>query len=102
MAADLKFDQLIILTAVDYVYLNYGKVNQKPLKTISVDEIQKYILDNQFAKGSMLPKVEAAIQFLEKNPKGSVLITSLEKLKDALDGKIGTYIHNEKNRDTIM
>lgn len=102
LAADLKFDQLIILTAVDYIYINYGKINQKPLKTISVDEIKKYIPDNQFAKGSMLPKVEAAIQFLEKNPKGSVLITSLEKLKDALDGKIGTHIHTEKNRDTIM
>ena len=51
-----------------------------------------YIADNQFAKGSMLPKVEAALQFIEKNPKGSVLITSLSGLNDALEGKIGTRI----------
>ena len=54
--------------------------------------MKEYIADNQFAKGSMLPKVEAALQFIEKNPKGSVLITSLSGLNDALEGKIGTRI----------
>ena len=58
-----------------------------------------YIADNQFAKGSMLPKVEAALQFIEKNPKGSVLITSLSGLNDALEGKIGTRITIVLNAD---
>ncbi|MEX6332847.1 carbamate kinase [Staphylococcus haemolyticus] len=92
LAAHLKSDQLIILTAVDYVYINYGKDNQEALGEVTVDEMNQHISDGQFAKGSMLPKVEAALQFIEKNPEGSVLITSLEDLGDALDGKIGTLI----------
>lgn len=96
LAAHLKSDQLIILTAVDYVYINYGKDNQEALGEVTVDEMNQHIADGQFAKGSMLPKVEAALQFIEKNPEGSVLITSLEDLGDALDGKIGTLIKNNK------
>ncbi|KGF27323.1 MULTISPECIES: carbamate kinase [Staphylococcus] len=92
LAAHLKSNQLIILTAVDYVYINYGKDNQEALGEVTVDEMNQHIADGQFAKGSMLPKVEAALQFIEKNPEGSVLITSLEDLGDALDGKIGTLI----------
>ncbi|MCH4458067.1 carbamate kinase [Staphylococcus haemolyticus] len=92
LAAHLKSDQLIILTAVDYVYINYGKDDQEALGEVTVDEMNQHIADGQFAKGSMLPKVEAALQFIEKNPEGSVLITSLEDLGDALDGKIGTLI----------
>ena len=92
LAAHLKSDQLIILTAVDYVYINYGKDNQEGLGEVSVADMKQYIADNQFAKGSMLPKVEAALQFIEKHPEGSVLITSLADLGDALDGKIGTLI----------
>ena len=96
LAAHLKSDRLIILTAVDYVYINYGKDNQEALGEVTVDEMNQHIADGQFAKGSMLPKVEAALQFIEKNPEGSVLITSLEDLGDALDGKIGTLIKNNK------
>ena len=96
LAAHLKSDQLIILTAVDYVYINYGKDNQEALGEVTVDEMNQHIADGQFAKGSMLPKVEATLQFIEKNPEGSVLITSLEDLGDALDGKIGTLIKNNK------
>ena len=66
LAAHLQSDQLIILTAVDHVYINYGKENQRGLDEVSVDEMKKHISDGQFAKGSMLPKVEAALQFLEK------------------------------------
>ena len=94
LADHLQSDQLIILTAVDYVYINYGKDNQEGLGNVTVDEMKQHIADNQFAKGSMLPKIEAALQFLEKNPKGSVLITSLADLDAALDGKIGTLIKN--------
>ena len=94
LAAHLQSDQLIILTAVDHVYINFGKDNQEGLGEVTVDEIKQHIADGQFAKGSMLPKVEAALQFLEKSKNGSVLITSLEGLGDALDGKIGTLIKN--------
>ncbi|PTF15948.1 carbamate kinase [Staphylococcus devriesei] len=92
LAAHLQSDQLIILTAVDHVYINFGKDNQEGLGEVTVDEIKQHIADNQFAKGSMLPKVEAALQFIEKHPDGSVLITSLADLGDALEGKIGTLI----------
>ena len=94
LAAHLQSDQLIILTAVDYVYINYGKSNQKALESITVDEMKQHIPNDEFAKGSMLPKVEAALQFLEKKTEGSVLITSLANLGDALDGKVGTVITN--------
>ncbi len=70
-------DQLIILTAIDYVYINFNTENQQPLKTTNVHELKRYIDENQFAKGSMLPKIEAAISFIENNPKGSVFMTSL-------------------------
>ncbi|PTF05048.1 carbamate kinase, partial [Staphylococcus devriesei] len=76
----------------DHVYINFGKDNQEGLGEVTVDEIKQHIADNQFAKGSMLPKVEAALQFIEKHPDGSVLITSLADLGDALEGKIGTLI----------
>lgn len=92
LGANIQCDQLIILTAIDYVYINFNTENQQPLKTINVDELKRYIDENQFAKGSMLPKIEAAISFIENNPKGSVLITSLNELDAALEGKVGTVI----------
>ncbi|MEL0537418.1 carbamate kinase [Staphylococcus debuckii] len=92
LAANLKSEQLIILTAVDYIYINFGKDNQEILKEVTVDEMKQYIAEDQFAKGSMLPKVEASLQFIENNPEGKVIITSLEKLDDALEGKVGTVI----------
>lgn len=92
LGAELKSEQLIILTAVDYIYINFGKDNQEQLKEVTVDEMKQYIDEGQFAKGSMLPKVEASIQFIENNPKGEVIITSLDKLDDALEGKVGTVI----------
>ena len=61
LAAHLKSDQLIILTAVDYVYINYGKDNQEALGEVTVDEMNQHIADGQFAKGSMLPKVGSSI-----------------------------------------
>ncbi|HCY7080228.1 TPA: carbamate kinase [Staphylococcus aureus] len=92
LGANIQCDQLIILTAIDYVYINFNTENQQPLKTTNVDELKRYIDENQFAKGSMLPKIEAAISFIENNPKGSVLITSLNELDAALEGKVGTVI----------
>lgn len=92
LAADLKADQLIILTAVPCVYQNYGKEDQKAISTLTVNESEKMIAEGEFGKGTMLPKIEAAITYLSANRNGSVLITSLESVADALRGKAGTVI----------
>ena len=92
LAADLKADQLIILTSVPNVCQNYGKENETPLFALSVGQAQNLAADGQFAEGTMLPKIEAAIAYLSANPGGSVLITSLEAVGAALKGKAGTVI----------
>lgn len=92
LGADIHCDQLIILTAIDYVYINYHTDKQQALKTTNIDTLKTYIEEEQFAKGSMLPKIESAISFIENNPNGSVLITSLSQLDAALEGEIGTLI----------
>ena len=92
LASDLHADYLIILTAVEKVAINFNKPNQQWLSSLTVEEAQKYIDENQFAKGSMLPKVQAAVQFVENNPSGSALITLLEKARDGILGKTGTII----------
>lgn len=92
LAADLKTDELIILTNVDCVYENYGKENQTPLSSMTVADAKKEIEAGQFEAGTMLPKIEAAIAYLEKVPNGRVLITSMEHVRDAIKGKTGTVI----------
>ncbi|RKY90002.1 carbamate kinase [candidate division KSB1 bacterium] len=91
LARDIEADELIILTSVDYVALNYGKKNQIDLKKITVEEAKKYLKDGQFPPGSMGPKIEAAISFIENGGK-KVIITSIEKAKEALKGNGGTVI----------
>lgn len=92
LALDLKADMLVILTAVDNVYINYNKVNQEKLSTLTLDEANRYIKEGQFAKGSMLPKVEACIDFVKHSNNATALITSLEKAAQALKGEVGTII----------
>lgn len=92
LASDLKADQLIILTSVPLVYKNYTKDNQEAINTMTVAEAKKYIEENQFGEGSMLPKIEAAIAYLEKIVTGSVLITNLANVDEAIKGKMGTLI----------
>ncbi len=92
MAASLKADKLVILTGVEKIAINWGKPDQKGLDRCTVEEIKKHIADNQFAPGSMLPKVEAAIAFLKDNPTGEALIAHLEKVEDSINGKNGTII----------
>lgn len=92
LAADLCVDQLIILTSVPNVYRNFGKEDQVPVSTLTTKEAQEMITREEFGKGTMLPKIEAAISFLSANKDGSVLITSLETVTDALRGKAGTLI----------
>jgi carbamate kinase len=92
VAESIDADMLIILTAVEKVAVNFGKPDQKWLDTLSVADAEKYISENQFAKGSMLPKVEAAISFVKSKPNVQALITLLEKAKEGIGGKTGTVI----------
>jgi carbamate kinase len=86
-------DMLIILTAVEKVAINFGKPNQEWLDTLTVSDAEKYISENQFAKGSMLPKVQAAMAFAQSAPAGSsALITLLTKARDGIAGRTGTKI----------
>ncbi|BAK44912.1 carbamate kinase [Eggerthella sp. YY7918] len=92
LAADFEADMLVILTAVEKVCINFGKPNQEAISTMSVAEARKYMDEGQFAPGSMLPKVEACIEYVEKYPKGKALITSLECAAAGLRGETGTVI----------
>ena len=94
LADKIDADKLIILTAVDHVYVNYGKPDEKALTTLNVAEAQKYMKEGQFAAGSMLPKIEACLSFVEGHPEREALITSLDGLDDALAGKVGTVIRD--------
>lgn len=92
LAELVKADLLVILTGVDNVYVNYNKPDQKKLDTVTVSEMKQYIKEDQFAPGSMLPKVEAAIQFVEGYPEGKAVITSLENIESVLNGDGGTIV----------
>jgi carbamate kinase len=88
-------DTLVILTAVDHVYVNYNQLNQKKLEHVTVNQLEEYMEEKQFAAGSMLPKIEAAINFVNTNPKRKTIITSLEKVYEALEEKAGTIISKQ-------
>ncbi len=92
LAADLSADCLIILTGVDYVYRDYTSEKPTPIEHMTAAEAKELIAQGQFEEGTMLPKIEAAVAYLEKVPQGSVLITSLAQVKDAVRGKTGTRI----------
>jgi carbamate kinase len=91
LAKCIKADILMILTDVEKAYINFHKPDQEALHKISIEAAKKYLKEDQFGKGSMGPKVEAAIRFVEMGGKKSI-ITSLEKALDALKGKTGTII----------
>jgi len=92
LAADLACDELIILTDVDCVYKNFGKESQAPLTSMTLAEAKAFATEEQFEAGTMLPKIEAAITYLEQVPTGKVIITSMAKVTDAIAGKAGTSI----------
>ncbi|MBR6007090.1 MAG: carbamate kinase [Clostridia bacterium] len=92
LAEDIDADALVILTAVENVCINFGKPEQKKLSTMTVAEARQYIAEGQFAPGSMLPKVEAAIKFVESKPGRKAIITSLDKAVEALAEKAGTTV----------
>lgn len=93
LAKELGADRLIILTAVEKVAVNFGKPDQKWLDAMSLAEAEKYMEEGQFAKGSMLPKVEAAAAFVSSGEGREALITLLEKAADGIAGKTGTRIY---------
>lgn len=92
LASDLAADELLILTNVDYVYLHFGKENQTPIKSMTVSEAKKFIEGGQFGETDMLPKILAAISYLETVPSGKAVITSLDKTADVINEKVGTVI----------
>ncbi len=94
LAIEINADELIILTGVEKVALNYGKPNQTFVDTLIVDDAMKYLKEGHFPAGSMGPKIEAAIDFVSATNK-TCLITDMKKLKEALSGKTGTRIVRE-------
>lgn len=92
LAEMIDADMLIILTAVEKVAVNFGKPNQQWLEQLSVADAQRFIEEGHFAKGSMLPKVEAAVAFAESKPGRQALITVLSKAQLGIEGKTGTVI----------
>lgn len=95
LAEQLNADMLIILTAVEKVAVNFNKPDQKWLDAMTPEEARAYMAEGQFAPGSMLPKVEAAVKFAESKPGRAALITLLEKARDGIDGKTGTLVSTQ-------
>lgn len=92
LAELLDADMLVILTSVDNVCLNYGQPDEKPLSTMTVAEAKKYMEQGQFGEGDMLPKIEAAINFIGDSAIRSVLITKLNRDGSNIHGGMGTMI----------
>ncbi|WP_087907856.1 carbamate kinase [Limosilactobacillus fermentum] len=93
LADNVDADQLIILTAVDYVYINYNQPDEQKLTELSQAQAQELIDADQFPAGSMLPKIQACLSFVKGHPERKAIITSLAGLDQALEGKLGTVIH---------
>lgn len=92
LAELVEADLFIVLTGVDYVYVNYNKPDQEKLEHVTVSQLKEYIKQGQFAPGSMLPKVEAAIDFVTNRPEGKAVITSLSNLGALIESESGTII----------
>jgi carbamate kinase len=94
LASRLAVDLFLISTGVEQVALNFGKPDQRPLATLSLAEARQYLAEGHFAAGSMRPKIEACIRYLEScpNPNATALISNPENLVAAVDGRTGTRI----------
>jgi carbamate kinase len=101
LAEQVNAETLIITTGVPKVCINFGKPNQLALEKITVEETKQYVLENHFAPGSMLPKIEASLSFLENGGK-KVVITNPESLQDAINEKQGTHIIKQLNTTPCM
>lgn len=98
LAKEINADELLILTAVDQVSLNFNKKNEEKLSKLSVSDARVAIRNEEFGEGSMLPKIEAACYFASKTGKKAI-ISSLEKARDAIDGKNGTLIYQDEAQE---
>ena len=92
LAELINADYLVILTAVDNVYINFRKENEKKLENVSTKEMEHYVEENHFAKGSMFPKVQASINFVKSDTNKVAVIASLDNAKEAFKLKAGTII----------
>ena len=92
LAELINADYLVILTAVDNVYINFRKENEKKLENVSTKEMEQYVEENHFAKGSMFPKVQASINFVKSGTNKVAVIASLDNAKEAFKLKAGTII----------
>ena len=95
LASSVNADVLLILTAVEQVKINFNQPNEKNLDKITVEEAKKYMENDEFKAGSMLPKIEACLYYLKHTENKKAIITSLECAIDALHGKKGTIITKE-------
>ena len=93
LAELLDADMFVILTGEDKVCLNYNTAEEKPLDTMTVSMARTYIEERQFEEGTILPKIQAAVDFIGNSAVKTVLITRLDKSKEALAGMTGTVIH---------
>ena len=98
MAVEIDADELIFLTSVPNIYINFGKPDQRAVSEMSLEEAMKHHKEGQFPPGSMGPKIEAAAQFLAKKG-GEVLLTDAVHLGEATAGRAGTVIHHKINRE---
>ena len=92
LAKEINADTFLILTAVEKVCLNYNTDNEVMLDSLTIEEAEEYIKEGHFAKGSMLPKIEACLDFIDNSDDRVAIISSLSKAKDAINGKTGTII----------
>lgn len=92
LAKEIDADVLMIITSVDNVTLNYGKENEQPIGCMSIEDAEKYIAEGHFEFASMLPKIQASIDFIKAGKGRSAIITSLANAKESLNGKVGTMI----------
>lgn len=92
LAKETDADVLLILTGVDNVTLNFGKPDERPISQMNLEEANSYIQDGQFEFASMLPKIEASVDFILHGRDRKAIITSLEKAKASMEGKAGTVI----------
>ena len=96
LAKLIDADKLLILTSIDKVYLNYNTDKEVGLDEVDINELESYIDNNEFAKGSMLPKIEACISFVKDSDDKVAIISSLENAHDAINGNAGTIIKRRK------
>lgn len=94
LAKEIDADVLMILTNVDNVTLNFGTPDERPISQMSLEEAEGYIHEEQFESSSMLPKIEASVDFLQNGKNRKAIITSLDKAEASLEGKAGTVMQS--------